>query len=314
MTQQMTMAEHRVASGNSTPHFAVVLAAFNGVLWLEEQLESILNQVDVSVQIFISIDFSDDGTEKLVATRAASDSRIVMLEQSGCAGGAARNFYRLLRDVVLDDFDYLALSDQDDIWLPDKLSRAVMLMQQGDYAAYSSNVTAFWPNGRKQFIDKAQTMRQKDFLFEAAGPGSTYVFNHILAQSLKDFMLLQRVEVDKIALHDWFFYAFARSQKYRWFIDLRPGLLYRQHEANHLGVNTGMTAFKDRLKGISSGWYRGEVDKIARLCCSDKDPFLRAVSCGGWRSRLFVMGHIGQCRRRLLDRIILFFCCLVGLF
>ena len=301
-------------SAVNKPNIAVLLAAYNGESWLQSQLNSILNQQDVDVTIFVSVDRSVDGTEDWFNRLAEKDDRVKILPHGQCFGSAALNFFRLIRDVDIQLFDYISFSDQDDIWLPDKLSRAVMLMQQGNYAAYSSNVTAFWPDGREQFIDKAQPQRRKDFLFEAAGPGSTYVFNTTLAQDLQNFIALQRDKIDQVSLHDWFFYAFARSQQSRWLIDSRPGLLYRQHAANHLGVNAGITAFKDRLKRISSGWYRGEVLKIASLCCSQNDPFFNAINSGGWRSRLFMMRHIGQCRRRFLDRLILFFCCLFGVF
>jgi len=308
------MVSQKELSGDLIPKFAVVLAAFNGISWLDEQLDSILAQRGVQVQIFVSIDPSTDGTEQHVAARAMRDPRVVMLPEQGKFLNAARNFYRLVCDLQLDGFDYLAFSDQDDIWLVDKLLRAHTLLQQGDYAAYSSNVTAFWPDGREQLIDKSQPLRGKDFLFEAAGPGSTYVFNQTLAQNLQNFIIANRKVVDHIALHDWFFYAFSRSRFYHWFIDSRSGVMYRQHAENHLGVNAGITAFKDRFKKISSGWYRNEVAKIARLCCHQDDLFYRGVSSAGWRSRLFVMRHIDQCRRRWLDRAVLFFCCLFGLF
>jgi len=308
------MVNQKKSSGSTIPRFAVALAAFNGVAWLDEQLDSILDQTGISVQIFISVEPSTDGTEQLVVDRATRDPRIVVLPQQGSFHNAARNFYRLVCDINLDDFDYLSFSDQDDIWVPDKLLRAHTLLQQGNYFAYSSNVTAFWSDGRQKLIKKSQPQRGKDFLFEAAGPGSTYVFNQTLAQDLQNSIVSNRKEVNQIALHDWFFYAFSRAQLYPWFIDSRSAVMYRQHAENHLGVNAGITAFKDRFKRISSGWYRDEVTKIARLCCQQDDLFCRGVSSAGWRSRLFVMRHIDQCRRRWLDRAILFFCCLFGLF
>ena len=298
----------------SEPHFAVALAAFNGVLWLDEQLDSILAQEGVQVRIFVSVDPSDDGTEKLIEKRACQDKRIVLLPQSDRFGNAARNFYRLLRDIDLSDYDYLALADQDDIWLPDKLFRAATLIRHGDYAAYSSNVTAFWLDGRQKVIDKSQRMLKYDFFFEAAGPGASYVFTAQLAQVMQKFIILHEKEVDKVSLHDWLFYAFARSRGYHWTIDSRPGLMYRQHAANHLGANAGFNAFKKRLNRISSGWYRNEMLKILTLCSLQEEFVFKPGAADRWRLRWCVMCHIGQCRRRLLDRLILFLCCLFGLF
>lgn len=298
----------------SGPCCAVCLAAFDGVLWLDEQLDSILSQKGVNVRILVSIDPSSDGTEELITRRISEDNRIVLLPQKRKFGNAARNFYRLLRDVDFSDCEYVALADQDDIWLPDKLSVAVSRMQRGGYDAYSSNVVAFWPDGQKKIINKAQKMRAYDFLFEAAGPGASYVFSSSLARELQRFVTSNSADVNEVALHDWLFYAFSRSQGYRWFIDSRPGFLYRQHSANHLGANSGFVAFKNRLRRVSSGWYRLEISKIAKLCCSPGDSFCQQIRTKSWRTRWFLMWHIGQCRRRYLDRVIFFICCLFGLF
>ena len=93
---------------------AVCLAAFNGVRWLAEQLDSILAQEGVAVTVFVSVDQSSDGTEQWIDARAQVDSRIVVLPHGERFGGAARNFFRLLRDVDFSGFDYVSFADQDD--------------------------------------------------------------------------------------------------------------------------------------------------------------------------------------------------------
>ena len=295
------------------PIFLILLAAYNGKNWLAEQLESILGQRDVEVRLYISVDPSQDGTELFVKRWAMDDQRVNVLADAGRFGSAARNFYRLVRDVEFSHFDYLSFSDQDDIWLPHKLSHAHRMIQEGKYDAYSSNVISFWPDGKERYINKSQPLREYDFLFEAAGPGSTYIFNKKLAQSLQHFVKTHYDQVNSVSLHDWLFYAFSRSHKYSWFIDDNVGLLYRQHETNHLGVNSGFSAYKDRLNFIATGWYHAEITKIFKLCYSDH-PFGESLIHRGWRARFFVMCHASQCRRRLSDRIILFLSCLLGLF
>ena len=56
-------------------------------------------------------------------------------------------------------------------WFKDKLIRAVSAIEENNCNAYSSNVTAFWPDGKEALIDKAQPLRKWDYFFEAAGPG-----------------------------------------------------------------------------------------------------------------------------------------------
>ncbi|MCV5197981.1 hypothetical protein OFM41_31575, partial [Escherichia coli] len=78
--------------------------------------------------------------------------------------------------------------------------------------AYSSNIIAFWEDGRKCLIDKAQKQVKYDYLFEAAGPGCTYVLTNELCDSFKKFYLKHSDEVGKVTLHDWMIYAYARNR------------------------------------------------------------------------------------------------------
>ena len=108
------------------PTVAVVLAAYNGSRWIQEQIASIFAQQGVDVTLFISVDSSTDGTEALVNQLAAADSRIVVLPHGLRFGGAAPNFYRLLKDIDFSAFDYVALADQDDVWLSSKDRKSVV--------------------------------------------------------------------------------------------------------------------------------------------------------------------------------------------
>lgn len=127
---------------------SVLLATFNGETYLNMQLKSIKNQLDVEVLIVASDDRSSDHTPQLLNEALAVDSRITSLP-SQKLGSAAANFFRLLRDADLTDVDYVALSDQDDIWLPDKLSHAIQVIATNNLDAYSSNVMALWPNDKR---------------------------------------------------------------------------------------------------------------------------------------------------------------------
>ena len=171
---------------STLPSIAVCLTSYNGVPWLYEQIDSIHNQSGVALTVFISVDVSSDGTEKWIDQAAGRDSRIKVLPHGRHFGGAAQNFFRLLHDVNLSEFDYVSFSDQDDIWLPNKLLRAHQMLSKTNADAYSSNVLAFWPNGREILIEKSQPQVKWDFLFEAAGPGCTYVMKKELACAIQD--------------------------------------------------------------------------------------------------------------------------------
>ncbi|MDD1009914.1 glycosyltransferase [Pseudomonas shahriarae] len=293
----------------NNPKVAVLLAAFNGMQWIEEQLDSILGQSGVDVTVHISIDPSSDGTERWCLDYAAKHPCVSVLPYADVFGGASRNFFRLIRDVAVDKFDYVAFADQDDVWYADKLERAIREIRSRKVSAYSSNVVAFWPDGRRHLLDKAQPQTAWDFLFEAAGPGCTYVFTCELVKSLKVSMLANWSELQRVSLHDWYFYAFARSRKYKWFIDARPSMNYRQHERNQVGANTGVASLMSRYKTIHDGWWFSQVRLIARLSDLEQDSFVRQwLSLRRWQ--LVKLSFTArQCRRRGRDKLFFFCIC-----
>lgn len=291
------------------PKVAILLAAFNGMRWIEEQLASILGQALVDVTLFISVDHSNDGTEDWCRAYAARHPEVRVLPAASRFGGASRNFFRLIRDVDFQDFDYIAFADQDDIWHPDKLLRATRYIQAGQVDAYSSNVTAFWPGGGTHLLNKAQPQVAWDFLFEAAGPGCTYVMSIKMADALKVAMLANWQRLQDVSLHDWYCYAFARSHGYRWYIDPEPSMDYRQHERNQVGANKGLSSLMVRYKMIHEGWWFHQVQLIASLVGMQNEPFVKPWLGLQRRHFISLSFNAWKCRRRIRDKFFFFFVC-----
>jgi rhamnosyltransferase len=297
-------------SAESIPRVAICLAAFNGMRWIEEQLNSILAQLSAHVTVFVSVDKSSDGTEQWVDRRAEADRRIVVLPHGQRFGGAGRNFFRLLRDVDFSGFDYVSFADQDDYWFETKLVRADEVLRRTGADAYSSNVIAFWPSGRRMLIDKSQPQKKWDFLFEAAGPGCTYVMKVKFAQALQARVREQWGEMQQVSLHDWFAYAFARASGYRWIIDEQPGMLYRQHAGNQVGVNEGWQALLRRAHKIWDGWWLGQAALIAQLVGMSEDPFVCSWQAPSRLAALKLAFRAVECRRRTRDQVLFALSCL----
>ena len=97
------------------PRIAVLMAAYNGVSFLKEQLQSIEQQKHVDVSIFISIDKSTDGTYEWCKECEQNNLNVTVLSYGKRFGGAAKNFFRLIRDVDFLEYDYVAFADQDDV-------------------------------------------------------------------------------------------------------------------------------------------------------------------------------------------------------
>lgn len=112
----------------AAPRVSVALGTHNGARFLGEQLDSILRQSRPVDEIVLSDDASGDGTVELaqraIDARRASDAatpELVVL-RNPVALGVTANFEQALRAA---SGDLIALCDQDDVWHPDRVSRAV---------------------------------------------------------------------------------------------------------------------------------------------------------------------------------------------
>ncbi len=301
------------------PKIAVCLAAYNGMHYLPEQLNSILEQSGVAVSVFVSVDASTDGTEAWFDTQAQKDSRTVALPHGERFGCAARNFFRLLQDVDFSKFDYVSFADQDDIWQQDKLIRHVELIQKNAVDGVSSNVMAFWPDGKTKLIDKSQPQRELDFIFESAGPGCTFLMSPWLVNEVKKLLINPSSVANQVALHDWLIYAVCRASDRKWLIDPTPSMQYRQHGKNVVGANSGLKAKVARLKQISNGWYRREVLKVLEVSCSlSNRPQLQSlkknITKSDMSSLFNLLRVVPQARRRFYDRVFLALMIIFGMF
>jgi rhamnosyltransferase len=297
------------------PKVVILLAVYNGGLWLEQQISSILNQNLVDVTIFISVDLSTDESLSLCEGYTYTYNNIHILPYGERFGGAAPNFYRLIADVDLSDFDYISLADQDDIWNHDKITNAISIIKSKKIDGYSSNVTAFWPDGRKKIINKSQPQVQYDYIFEPAGPGCTYVLSNKLANDFKKFIVENSSRIGTIDYHDWLIYAFARSNKFEWYIDDRPSMLYRQHEKNQIGASAGISAQLKRFSLVQSKWYRNQVLKIFSVLNLVEENTRISSILSKEKIPLIQLAFIAhQCRRRFRDKLLLAILCVLGFF
>lgn len=296
---------------NVIPKFVICLAAYNGIAFVAVQIKSILLQENVDLQIVISVDKSTDGTEDLLTELASTEPRLTLLPFGQYFGSAGPNFYRLLRDVDLSGFDYLSFADQDDLWHPEKLWRAHCLMTEKGALGYSSNVTAFWPSGKTQLVNKSQPPRSLDFMFEAAGPGCTYVLQSSLALSLQHFVRGADASLLRVGYHDWLIYAFARSNNYQWVIDEWSSMQYRQHSNNQIGVNAGWGSYWLRVRKMLNGHGFEQSLLIADLIHASSTSVVQHGLRGGRLGYLRLALRANQCRRKRLDQFWFFILCML---
>lgn len=242
---------------------AILMATFNGSAFLRQQLESIFDQEKIEVTLFISDDVSSDDTLTILQEFHLRGLPVHIISKDRKFGSAAPNFFWLIKNVDVSLFDFVALSDQDDIWFSNKIANAIESMRLSGAEAYSSSFVAYWPSlGRKIYVDKISKQTRNDFWFQSPGPGCSQVF------TIRSFLLMQSFiknnwhAVLQVDYHDWFTYAFFRYFKIKWLIANDANFLYVQHSKNQLGVNNGIFALLDRAKMMSGGWYSSQCSRV----------------------------------------------------
>lgn len=113
---------------------SVCITTYNGENYIKEQIDSILPQLGAGDEVIVSDDGSTDRTLDLI--RAYRDERIHICANEG-AHGYTPNFENALRHAK---GDYIFLSDQDDVWMPDKVARCMEMMQTCDFVASNARV------------------------------------------------------------------------------------------------------------------------------------------------------------------------------
>lgn len=289
--EQYQVPSTDVTSGAIRPSVAVLLATFNGAKYLAEQLETILGQVGVIPTIYIRDDRSSDETAAILDSFATAYPRQVirLADAPRRFGAACENFFSMLIELAGENHEFFSFSDQDDIWLPNKLERAIGQMKARNASGYASDLTAFSAAAQTEWvIRKSYPQRSYDYIFQSASAGCTYVLDAVAARLIASRIgSVDDHDWDGMS-HDWLCYAVCRSHGLSWFIDRWSGIRYRQHDQNLFGAMPGIAGAGKRLALIRQGWYRKVLlrnqdflnsnnqmerliyHRIARFDCSDR--------------------------------------------
>jgi rhamnosyltransferase len=249
----------------------VILASYNGEKYIKEQLLSILNQIDVQLDILVFDDQSKDNTAEILKEMSNSYQNITFNINAEPSGSAAKNFCNSIKSIskeILNQYDFIALSDQDDIWLLNKLSIASQTLIRSDADLYASNLIMWQQDiGKKCLLKKDHNQKKYDFLFEGASAGCTYVFTSEFANHLKTKLFEINYENWLYFSHDWLIYFIARLDKFKVIIDSKAEILYRIHSDNvHGQLNiSSFEAIRKRLDIILSGWYFKQSEGFSQL-------------------------------------------------
>ena len=242
----------------------VLLSSYNGEKFIEEQLESILQQTRIDVKILVRDDGSTDSTPQILKKYKEGNK---LDYYSGDNIGWRKSFLQLAQNA--EDCEYYAFCDQDDYWMPEKLSVAISELEKlpDGPNLYVSN-TYYWKGEIKVISNKrAPNLKRDGCLIWTPGPGCTMVFN----KKLLDIVNEHPINNPEIAHDQWFFniaHIFGHV-----YYDTNSYILYRQHDNNQLGTTLGfLQRNKLRIKQFKELRNHRYIENMAKqliLCYGD---------------------------------------------
>jgi glycosyltransferase involved in cell wall biosynthesis len=234
----------------------VLMATFGGARWLGAQLASLAGQQGVGWCLVASDDGSRDGTRVILARFAADRPAGQIALRAGPGRGAAANFLSLLARAD-PAAPFAALADQDDVWLPGKLARAVAALSAlpGDGPALYCGRTAVCDaalrvRGLSPALTRAPSFRNA--LLQNVAGGNTMVLNNAALRLAR----AAAAEAREVVMHDWWLYQIVTGAGGRVLHDAEPFVLYRQHGANLIGANGSIAAQLWRAAEVARGRLR----------------------------------------------------------
>ena len=241
----------------SHPDISVVIATYNGALYLKEQLDSILAQTVPPKEIIVVDDASSDDTVTILQSYTAkyTNFRLLINEHNI---GYVKSFEKGMLQAVSS---FIALSDQDDVWMPHKLEQLVASL--GNHIAVYSDSMLVDEQGvslGQKMSDKKNQLAYDNCLMYTIGawaPGHAMLFKKELVEKCIPF--------PTIVTHDFWLGYIASCNGGIEYVN-EPLVLYRQHQTNAIGANTQKA--KKQKKSGSERIKRAQqrMDLLYRKC------------------------------------------------
>ena len=239
----------------------VLVAAFNGERYIGEQLDSILGQrfsapwkdagMEPQIHIRVSDDCSADRTAAVVEGYVRQyPGRVSLCRRREPSGGAAAHFLSLLAEASMasEKPDYVMLSDQDDVWLPDKTQKLLEKMKELE-SRLESGTPVLVHSDLSVTDEKLRIIAPSFFAYQKVSPERTalpqlLVQNNVTggaAMINRPFLELLKTPPEICLMHDaWIALLASCFGRIGW-VD-EPLYYYRQHGTNALGAEKGDNA------------------------------------------------------------------------
>ena len=253
---------------------AVIVSTYNGEKYIEEQLDSILNQENVDVDIYVRDDGSKDKTVNILKKYSENYNNVFV--EFGNNVGFRRSFINKLIDISLE-YDFYAFCDQDDFWEENKLYEASKMIidkyaNENIPILYYSNLKICDENLEVKKITKLHKRKKslESIILRRSIAGCTMVFNNRLFEVIKskkitDDMLLRG--------HDSFIITLCYAINGIVLCDANSYIKYRKHENNtSMSTNTFWGRIKKEYDMLLK--KKGKESKIANELLKEWDVLI----------------------------------------
>ena len=194
----------------NTPLVSVIISLHDSEKYIEETLESVVNQTYKNWEMIVVDDYSFDSSRDIVRKLQGKDNRITLVESKANFGGPARP-----RNIGLGlaKGKYIAFLDSDDVWLANKLEKQIEFMKDNDCDIVHTLANNIDESGKVQGLSKDSRvfnklkyiMNNKNILFY-----TNYInINTILMKNSNNIRFTE--DKNLIALEDWFFWIEAQK-------------------------------------------------------------------------------------------------------
>lgn len=233
----------------------ILMGVHNGAAHLAAQLDSFARQSHADWRLVASDDGSADGSREIVEAfaRGQPPGRVELI--AGPGRGHAANYLQMLRRLPAGGSDWLAFSDQDDVWLPERLAMGIAALRDiAGPALYCSRtlICSQTLEGQRLSPHRPRPPGFRNALVQNIASGNTTLLNPAGARLLADAAR----RIGTTVVHDWLAYQVISGAGGRVVHDDRPSLLYRQHGGNAIGANDGLRAKLRRMRMLMDGTMR----------------------------------------------------------
>lgn len=240
----------------------VFMSTYNGEEYLGEQIDSILQQENVEVMLYIRDDGSCDKTLQIIETYIKQGRNIIV--KKGENVGFQKSFAIISHES--EEADYYAFADQDDVWMPNKLSHAIgMLKPILDPALYGGNILitdASLQNEKKWVNNDTEFEYQEHKIKHYYALGYTmYACSMVWNRKLQ--ILIEKYMPKYFVSHDVYLTMLTGAVGY-FVVDKEAMIYHRVHGNNAAGIENNL--FKRIKKGYRLYWgkQRRRLSKVAK--------------------------------------------------